>query len=114
MAAWRYRDNFENGYAFEEFITKLFNERSFRVKQWLKAGKRPDDLPWADLTNPDLQMELVFTGARKYRFAVECKWRRECIDGMIKWAEVPQIYNYERFQRETGIPVFMAIGVGGE
>ena len=92
----------------------MFNERSFQVKQWLKAGKRPDHLSWADLNNPDLQMELVFTGARKYRFAVECKWRRECIDGTIKWAEVPQIYNYERFQRETGIRVFVAIGVGGE
>ena len=55
-----YCDNYEKGYAFEEFITKQFNERSFRVKQWLKAGKRPDHLPWADLTNPDLQMELVF------------------------------------------------------
>jgi hypothetical protein len=71
-----YRENYEKGCAFEEFITKLFNERSFQVKQWLKSGKRPDRLPWADLTNPDLQMELVFTGARKYRFAEECKWHR--------------------------------------
>lgn len=107
MVAWRYRDNFEKGYALEEFITKLFSERGFHVKQWLKAGKRADHLPWADLTNPDLQIELLFTGARKYRFAVKCEWRRECIDGMIKWAEVLQIYNYERLGGDPGEGFFM-------
>ena len=61
-----------------------------------------------------IQMELVFTGARKYRFAIECKWRKEFRDGKIDWARNDQICVYRMFQDQVRIPVFVAIGIGGE
>jgi hypothetical protein len=59
-------------------------------------------------------LELVFVGARHYRFAVECKWRKEFIAGKIEWAKDKQICVYEDFQHQNRIPVFIAIGIGGE
>lgn len=109
-----YQDNYEKGRAFEDFITKLFNERSFHLKEWRKSGKVPGSNLPLDHADPDLEIELVFSGARKYRFAVECKWRKEFRDGKIEWATSRQICTYEDFQRWSGIPVFVAIGVGGE
>ena len=34
-------------------------------------------------SDPDLEIELLFTGAKKCRFAVECKWRSEFREGRI-------------------------------
>lgn len=109
-----YQDNYEKGRAFEDFIIRLFNERSFHLKEWRKSEKFPDSNLPLDHADPDLEMELVFSGARKYRFAVECKWRKEFRDGKIEWATSRQICTYEDFQRGYRIPVFVAIGVGGE
>jgi hypothetical protein len=105
--------NFHVGREFEEYIISLFNDRHFKLKKYRKSedfnGKYIDDA-----SHPDLEMELVFTGARKYRFAVECKWRREFkTGGYIKWAEDAQICNYRIFQDRTRIPVFIVIGIGG-
>lgn len=78
-------------------------------------AQRPSDLiSLIDHFNPDLEMELVFTGKQKYRFAVECKWRQDFYDGKINWAEDSQIVSYRMFQDRVRIPVFVAIGIGGE
>jgi hypothetical protein len=106
-------NNFTIGREFEEYIISLFNERHFKLKKYRKSedfnGKYIDDA-----SHPDLEMELVFTVARKYRFAVECKWRREFkTSGYIEWANDAQICKYRIFQDQTRIPVFIAIGIGG-
>ena len=67
-----------------------------------------------DHYNPDIEIELVFTKAKKYRFAVECKWRKEFRDGQISWATDAQICAYRMFQDQVRMPVFVAIGIGGE
>lgn len=109
-----YLNNYEKGSAFEHFIITLFNEHSFHLKKWRKAGKLPDfDFPF-DHADPDLEIELVFAGARKYRFAVECKWRKEFIGDRISWATSEQIWRYEEFQNHARMPVFVAIGIGGD
>lgn len=46
-------------------------------------------------------------------FAVECKWRRDFFKDRIDWAGDFQIRNYNDFQREQKMPVFVALGVGG-
>ena len=108
------RDYYEEGYRFEKFIIELFNDRYFHNKIWRKS-KNHDGSPIPyDYWNPDLEMELVFFGKRSYRFAVECKWREKFRNGIITWAKSSQICNYQIFQDQVRIPVFVAIGVGGE
>jgi hypothetical protein len=107
-------DNYEKGQRFEQFIINLFNEQFFYQKKWRKSEKFTDSSVSIDHWNPDLEMELVFTGVRKYRFAVECKWRKEFRDGKIDWANNDQICAYRMFQDQVRIPVFVAIGIGGE
>lgn len=108
------QNGYEKGERFEQFIIKLFNEHFFYLKKWRKSEKFTDSCLSFDHWNPDLEMELVFTGARKYRFAVECKWRKEFRDGKIDWARNDQICAYRMFQDQVRIPVFVAIGIGGE
>jgi hypothetical protein len=108
----RQPDSFEKGRLFEDCIIKLFNEKHFKLIKWRKAEKVTDNSYLFDRSNPDL--ELVFVGAKRHRFAVECKWRKEFIAGKIDWANSYQICVYEDFQQQNRIPVFIAIGVGGE
>src|SRR5687768_425634 len=109
-----YKDNYEKGRAFELFITRLFNYHSFRLINWHKAEEFAGSFFPFDHAHPDLEMELVFAGAKRYRFAVECKWRKEFIAGKIEWATSRQICSYEDFQNRARMPVFVAIGIGGD
>ena len=106
--------SYEIGQRFEQYIINLFNEQFFYLKKWRKSEKFTNSFLSFDHWNPDLEMELVFTGARKYRFAIECKWRKEFRDGKIDWARNDQICVYRMFQDQVRIPVFVAIGIGGE
>lgn len=105
-------DSYEKGRLFEEFIIKLFNERHFKLAKWRKAAKSIDRSFLNDSSNPDL--ELIFTGSRKYHFAVECKWRKEFVEGKISWATDYQICSYDCFENCRRMPVFIAIGIGGD
>jgi hypothetical protein len=105
-------DSYDKGYAFEQFIISLFNEKKFVLKKWRCSKKITRWFDFLDASYPDL--EMVFTGRKKYLFAVECKWQSKFRDGKLFWAKSHQIPKYERFQRKYGIPVFIAIGVGGE
>jgi hypothetical protein len=105
-------DPYEKGRLFEEYVYRLFNETHFKLIEWRKAQRFKDrSLPNA-YSNPDL--ELIFAGVKNYKFAVECKWRKEFFEGKINWARRYQISTYIDFERKFGIPVFIAIGVGGE
>lgn len=108
------QDGYEKGQRFEQYVIKLFNEHFFYLKKWRKSQKFTDSSLSIDHWNPDIEMELIFTGVRKYRFAVECKWRQEFKDGKIEWATDAQICAYRIFQDQERIPVFVAIGIGGE
>lgn len=105
-------DSYEKGYLFESYIIKLFNEEYFKLDKWRKSQKTNERFSLLTHYYPDL--ELIFSGSKKYKFAVECKWRQEFIDGKIRWAEERQISRYESFERKYGIYVFVAIGIGGE
>jgi hypothetical protein len=108
------REYYAEGKAFEEYIINLFNDRNFARIKWRASEKFTGTSLPPDHFFPDLEMELVFGRSRKYRFAVECKWRREFRDGIIKWAKDSQICSYRMFQDQVRIPVFVAIGIGGE
>jgi hypothetical protein len=105
-------DSFEIGRRFEEFIKNLFNQSHFEVVEYNESKKHKD--PWmaGHLSNPDLRM--MFGTSRKYEFAVECKYRTRFIDDRLTWAKLRNIESYKEFARETRMPVFVAIGVGGK
>jgi|SRR6185436_18082924 len=106
-------DPYEKGRQFEQFIKELFNQDNFNVIKWRKSEKLEDKVLLEDCVNPDL--ELIFGRYSKHHFAVECKWRKEFNKhGKITWAERYQICNYRNFENQFRIPVFIAIGIGGE
>ncbi|HRO45337.1 hypothetical protein [Agriterribacter sp.] len=106
-------DPYEKGYQFEEYITKLFNARRFKLEKWHKSQRIESGLYLTGMSHPDL--ELIFVGRQKYRFAVECKWRKELLNGKVSWVNsYNQITHYKNFQSCNRIPVFIAIGIGGE
>jgi hypothetical protein len=105
-------DSYEKGRLFEQYVQELFNEKRFKLMAWRMSQKTNDITKLLTHSYPDL--ELIFTGAKNYRFAVECKWRKEFVEGKITWADEKKILAYQRFERKFGIPVFVAIGVGGE
>ena len=60
---------------------------------------------------PDLKFAQNSCG----NFAVECKWRsRFQENGFIKWSYPEQIERYYRYQKENDVPVFIALGIGGQ
>lgn len=105
-------DSYEKGKLFEQFIIQLFNQESFDLIKWRKSEKLDDEILLKDCANPDL--ELIFSRFKKYHFAIECKWREKFIEGKIKWASDNQIHSYQDFENRCRIPVFIAIGIGGE
>ena len=104
-------DSFQKGHDFEDYIITLFNERKFKLIEWRSDKKASNGVYPESCTYPDL--EFAFMGRKKYRFAVECKWREDFNKGKIKWSYQKQIDTYLNFQSERNIPVFIAIGIGG-
>lgn len=100
-----------NGDDFEKFIVQLFNPDYFNVKEW--AGDKYVNGIYADTTlNPDLLMALKIKG-QTHTFYVECKWRAAFTAGNVTIARKYQLDRYKKIEEETGIPVFMALGIGG-
>jgi len=102
----------EKGHAFEDYIVNLFNEQNFQLLNWRSDKIATNGVIPQSNSFPDL--EYVFMGNKRHRFAVECKWRKRFIGGKIEWATHYQIQTYEKYEKENRIPVFIAIGVGGE
>lgn len=99
------------GHEFEDYIITLFNQQNFKLLEWRNFLKASNGVFPLNNSYPDL--ELQFVGARKYRFAVECKWREKFVDGKVPWADLNNIDAYQQYQRQNAIPVFVAIGIGG-
>jgi len=107
------KEFYKEGKLFEEYISNLFNKEYFYRIKWRKSEKFSKLCEVSDPQYPDLEMELVF-GRGRHKFAVECKWRKDFINGKYPWARRDQIRAYRQFQSYKGIPVFVAIGIGGK
>ena len=104
--------NKKSGDDFEKFIVQKFDKRYYKVKEW--AGDKYIDGIYAETTlQPDLIMELNLEYSSA-TFAVECKWRRKLSNGGIEVATPEQLIRYKAFGEKQNMPVFMAIGLGGE
>jgi hypothetical protein len=102
----------KNGDDFEKFIIKKFPQKYFIVKEW--AGDKYVDGIYAETTtNPDILLELTTKSDTAF-VSVECKWRKEFKNGVVKFAYEAQLKRYQKYEKETGIPVFIALGIGGK
>lgn len=102
----------KSGNDFEKYIVKKFDLRYFKIKEW--AGDKYVEGRYAETTpQPDLLMELNTKG-KSHLFAVECKWRKRYGKSGIEFATDEQLERYKKYEKEKGIPVFIAIGIGGE
>lgn len=103
--------NKRNGDDFEKFVVQKFNKKFFKIKEW--AGDKYVKGRYAETTQqPDLQVEFAM-GKSTAEFCVECKWRSKFFQGGIEFASEEQLKRYKKFEETRGIPVFIAIGVGG-
>jgi len=106
---WRYYDYYGKGYSFEYYIASLFPAGSWTVmdktRDFSKALKRSVESD----SNPDFTFRHIKTGKV---FAVECKYRSYFFKGGIDW-DKRKGDNYRIYGKSRGIPVFVAIGVGG-
>lgn len=103
--------NAKAGLDFEKSVVKKFNPKYFVIKQW--AGDKFVDGRYAESTlEPDLQLELKLN-KKRYPVAVECKWRSIVKGDFISFANNGQLERYQAFEKRTGMPTFIALGVGG-
>lgn len=104
--------NKKKGDDFEAFIVSKFNRENFIFKNW--AGDKYSKGQYAEsTTQPDLLYE--WKGSTKdFPIWVECKWRSKAENGKLKFAYPKQFERYKIYEKEEGIPVFIALGVGGK
>ena len=100
----------EKGFLFESFVVQCFDKAEYEMIEWRSdkfiPGWRPRSCQW-----PDIEMEHRTTGQR---FAVECKFRSHDMDGRVDWVYPAQLDRYRAYESREGIPVFLALGFGGE
>ena len=103
--------NKRQGDDFEKFIVQKFNKKQFHIKEW--AGDKFINGVYAETTlQPDLLIETeIKEGSTE--FWVECKWRKGLINGGLEFATEKQFERYKNYEKERNIPVFIAIGIGG-
>lgn len=105
------------GDIFEEYIVNQFDAKSgkFIVKRWRSDKKAANGLYDVSSKYPDL--EFIFNNDANHKFAIECKWRQSFeTKGSnlgITWAPDYKIREYQEYEKEFNIPVWVAIGVGG-
>ena len=101
----------EKGDKFEQYIVKKFNVDFFKIKEW-RSDKYIDGLYAESNMNPDLEYEFTLKSFST-KFAVECKYRHGLFNGGIDLAKERQIQHYKKFEIERKMPVYIALGLGG-
>lgn len=104
-------DSEMKGQAFEEYIISRVN-KNYKLKDW-RGDKYINGIYAESTLYPDLEFE-VQNGNEFFMFAIECKWRNNFYYNDLELFKESQLINYWKFAAENNIPVFVAIGVGGQ
>lgn len=112
------QEKYEKGKQFEQYVAQLFNKQYYVIEDWTRdnSDKRSGIYVESD-KQPDF---IIRYKPKEERFAVECKWRSnpyksEKLDGLVvNWSNHEKIKQYQKFEKEESIPVFIVIGLGGE
>lgn len=106
---WSYYNYYRKGYQFEKYIALLFPTDIWvivdKTRDFSKVLKRRVESD----TNPDFTFRHIKTDRI---FAVECKYRSYFYKGGVEW-DKRKGENYRIYSRRHGLPVFVAIGIGG-
>jgi hypothetical protein len=105
---------YKKGTRFEQYVATLFPEPEFvihdRTRDISKFLNRR--------VESDAHPDFVFRNLKTNKlFAVECKWRGRLAQGSSGdlgiWWDLHQWERYRSYARESAIPVFVALGIGG-
>ncbi|QNF31900.1 hypothetical protein HUW51_03870 [Adhaeribacter swui] len=105
-------DSKKKGYDFEKYVIRKFDKKQFKLKVWDERNYL-ESISTETVRQPDLIYQYTQEGILD-SFAVECKWRKQFQDNEIEIATHQQIENYKIFEKKTGLPVFITLGIGGE
>ncbi len=101
----------EMGDDFEQCVVELFDEKYFSIVQWTNdVGRKHDRFTESD-SGPDLTMRYM---PRNEIFCVECKFRSDLFNDKLQWSNPQQLKRYKDFARESRLPFFVVIGLGGD
>lgn len=53
-------------------------------------------------------------GENKIQLAIVCRWKEAFTAGRVEWARSFEMVKYRSYERETAVPLFIVIGVGGD
>jgi hypothetical protein len=102
----------QKGDDFERYIVENFESKYYKIMEWT-SDKEANGKYVESNTNPDIVMQLEWKG-QKHQFALECKYRQNYYKGGIEFSNIDQLNRYRKFAEERNLPVFMAVGIGGE
>ena len=104
------------GAEFEAFILGLLQVQrndDLVLREWRSDKSLVDVIPESN-HYPDLVFRQHFDD-QIADFAIECKWRSDFdYKDSVHWAEKAQLENYKQFSLNHHIPVFLALGIGGD
>lgn len=104
-------DPYKRGKQFEDWALKLFPAESFNIIHKTVGGADLDGRYTEDCIYPDYKFRDKFTGRE---FWVECKYRSHRGEkGNLEWTDQVHLQRYKRIRKETNIPIFILIGIGG-
>jgi len=105
---------YKKGARFERYVTTLFPEPEFVIHDRTRDNAKFLDRHVESDGCPDLVFRNKKTGKL---FAVECKWRGKWAynknGGLGIWWKPYQAERYAAYGKESGMPVFVAFGIGG-
>lgn len=101
----------QKGDDFEKFIVQKFSKNNFTILEWT-GDKYVQGMYAKSNMNPDLTLKLKLKDIEE-DFAIECKYRSTYYKNGVEWSSEQQLQNYKTFATDKGIPVFVAIGIGG-
>jgi hypothetical protein len=98
------------GRDFEKFVITRFDNREYRLIEWrsdkyIRGWGGPESS-----RAPDILMEHIPSGDR---FAIECKFRSRAKGNRLQWARPDQLQSYKDYEATQRVPVYVAIGIGG-
>jgi hypothetical protein len=96
---------------FERYVVDLFDERYFSIVQWSTDIARKHDRFVESDSGPDLILRYI---PKNELFCVECKFRSDLYEGVLKWSNPKQLERYQSFAKKNKLPFFVVIGLGGE
>ena len=105
---------YKKGTRFEQYVSTLFPEQDFVIQDRTRDVSKFLNRHVESDTHPDFVFRKQKTGKS---FAVECKWRGQWAKGnsgeLGLWWNRDQGARYSAFEKDSGMPVFIAFGIGG-